>query len=116
MYKIWYDYVKPQYGEKAKLCYIDTDRFLVYIKAENIYVDISKDVDVRFDTSIYEIERPLTEWKKWKSNGLMNNELFGKIMTESAALKAKTHGYFTYGNDENKKKRGTKTVCHKMRT
>ena len=46
----------------------------------------------------------------------MNNELFGKIMTESAALKAKTLGYFTYGNDENKKKRGTKTVCHKTRT
>ena len=46
----------------------------------------------------------------------MNNELFGKIMTESAALKAKSHGYFTYGNDENKKKRGTKTVCHKTRT
>ena len=31
MYKFWYDYVKPKYGEKARLCYIDTDRFNVYI-------------------------------------------------------------------------------------
>ena len=46
----------------------------------------------------------------------MNNELFGKIMTEFTALKAKTHGYFTHDNDENKKERGTKNVCHKTRT
>ena len=24
MYDFWYDYVKPQYDEKAKLCYMDT--------------------------------------------------------------------------------------------
>ena len=30
------DYVKPKYGEKAKLCYIDTDSFIVYIKTEDI--------------------------------------------------------------------------------
>ena len=32
MYEFWYDYVKPKYGEKAKLCYMDTDSFIVYIK------------------------------------------------------------------------------------
>ena len=42
MYEFWYDYVIPKYGEKTKLCYIDTDRFLVYIKAEDSQVDISK--------------------------------------------------------------------------
>ena len=43
MYEIWYDYVKPKYGEKAKLCYMNTEIFIVYIKIEDIYVDISKD-------------------------------------------------------------------------
>ena len=32
MYEFWYDYVKPKYGEKAKLCYMDTESFIVYIK------------------------------------------------------------------------------------
>ena len=37
MYEFWYDYVKPKYGEKAKLCYMDTDNFIVCIKTGDIY-------------------------------------------------------------------------------
>ena len=29
--KFWCDYVKPKYGEKTKLCYLDTESFIVYI-------------------------------------------------------------------------------------
>ena len=36
-----------------KLCNTDTDSSIVYIKTENIYVDISKDAETRFDTSYY---------------------------------------------------------------
>ena len=32
MYEFWYDYIKPKYCEKSKLCYMDTDSFIVYIK------------------------------------------------------------------------------------
>ena len=32
MHEFWYDYLKPKYGKKAKLCYMDTDSFIVYIK------------------------------------------------------------------------------------
>ena len=49
MYEFWYDYVKPIYGEKVKLCYMDTVSFIVYIKTEDIYKDIAKDVETRFD-------------------------------------------------------------------
>ena len=35
MYKFWYDYVKPKYGDRAKLCYMDTDSFIIYIKTED---------------------------------------------------------------------------------
>ena len=59
MYKFWYDLVKPKYGEKAKLCNIDTDSFIVYIKNIYIYKDIAEDVETRFDTSDYELERLL---------------------------------------------------------
>ena len=37
IYEFWYDYVKLKYGEKAKLCYMDTDSFIVYIKTDDIY-------------------------------------------------------------------------------
>ena len=40
MYEFWYDYVKPKYGEKVKLCYMDIDSFMVYIKTKDIYLDI----------------------------------------------------------------------------
>ena len=49
MYGLWYDYAKPKYDEKAKFCYMDTDSFIVYIKANNIYKDI-EDLETRFDT------------------------------------------------------------------
>ena len=60
MYEFWYDYVKPKYGKKAKLCYTDTDSFIVFIKTNDIYKNIVEDVETRFDISNYELDRPLT--------------------------------------------------------
>ena len=54
MYQFQYDYVKPKYSQKAKLCYMDKDSFIVYIKKDDIYKDITEDVKTRFDTSKYE--------------------------------------------------------------
>ena len=56
MYEFWYDYVKPKYDQKAKLCYMDTNSFIVYIKTDDIYKDIAEDVEIRFHTSNYEVE------------------------------------------------------------
>ena len=56
IYEFWYDYVKPKYGENAKLCYMDTDSFIVHVKTDDIYKDIAEDVETRFDTSNYESE------------------------------------------------------------
>ena len=44
MNEFCHNYVKPKYGEEAKLCYIATGSLIVYIKTEDIYVDIVKDV------------------------------------------------------------------------
>ena len=46
MYELWYDYINPKYREKAKLCYMDTDSFIVFIKTIDSYSDIKKYKDV----------------------------------------------------------------------
>ena len=58
MYKFWFDYVKPKYDEKAKFCYMDTGSFVLYIKVDDMCTDTAKDVEARFDTSNYELDRP----------------------------------------------------------
>ena len=75
MYEFWYDYVKPKYDEKAKLCYMDTDSFIVHVKTKDIYKDIAEDVEKIFDTSNVEINRPLPKGKNNKVIGLMKREL-----------------------------------------
>ena len=65
MYEFWYDYVKLKYGEKVKLCYMDTwHGFIVYIKTDDIHDSIAEDVENRFDSSNYELDRPLPKGKK----------------------------------------------------
>ena len=59
MYEFWHNHVNPKYGEEAKLRYMDTDRFILYIKAEDIYEDIARDAETRFYTSDYELDRLL---------------------------------------------------------
>ena len=44
IYEFWYDYIKSGNKEKAKLCYMERDSFIVYIKTDDIYKDIAKDV------------------------------------------------------------------------
>ena len=77
MYEFWYDYMKPKYGDNVKLCYTDTDSFIMHIKTEDFYKDIADDVEKRFDTSNYEVDRPLPTGKNKKVIGLMKDELGG---------------------------------------
>ena len=108
MYEFWYDYLKPKYGDKVKLCYMDS--FIVHIETEDFYKDIAMDVDKWFDTSAYDKDdnRPLPIRKNKKVIGKFKDELKGKIMTENCNARAKTYA-FRYDNDkENKKAKGTK--------
>ena len=68
MYEFWNDYVKPKYGEKNKLHDTDTDSLIVGIETKGIYPDIAKDVETRFDTSNYELDRPLPKVKNYWFN------------------------------------------------
>ena len=79
---------------------MDTGSVIVYIKTEDTYVDIAKDVETRFDTSNYELEISFLEEKQ--VIGLMKDELDANLMTEFATLKPKTQSYLIDNDDENK--------------
>ena len=64
MYEFWNDYVKLKYNEKAKLCYMDSSSFIVCVRTEDIYKDIVKDGEKKFNTLNYELVRPLQNEKK----------------------------------------------------
>ena len=69
MYDFWYDYIKPEYCENAKLCYMDTGSFIVHVKTDNIYKDIAEDIKRRFDSSNFDLQIPLSKGKIiWLSN------------------------------------------------
>ena len=69
-YEFWYDYIKPKFGDKARLCYMDTDSFIMDIKTEDFYKDIADDVERWFDTSNFneKDKRPLPIGKNKKIN------------------------------------------------
>ena len=84
--------------------------YIVYIKTDDIYNDIAEDVETRFDTSNYELDRPLPKKKKKKVIGLMKDELGRKIMTKFVGLRAKTYKYLIDDGSEDKKAKGTQIV------
>ena len=86
MYEFWYDYVKAKYGERVKLCYMDTDSFIVYIKADDIYKDIVKDVESRFNTPNYESD---SNWISKKSNWINERRIRQKNNDKICWIKSK---------------------------
>ena len=93
MYEFWYDYLKPKYEDRVKLCYMETDSFILQIETDYFFDNINNDVNKWFDTSNYDKNdnRPLEIGKNKKVIGKFKDELGGKILTEFVALRAKTY-------------------------
>ena len=69
MFEFWYDYLKPTYGDKIRLCYTDTDSFVMHIKTDDFYKNISVDVDKWFDTSNFnKNDKRLVKTKRYLVN------------------------------------------------
>ena len=85
---------------------MDTDSFIAYIKTDDIYKDIAEDIETRFDTSNYELNRPLLKGKKNRLSviGLMTDELGGKVMKEFIGLGANIYSYLIENGSGDKKK------------
>ena len=115
MYEFWYDYMKPKYNDNVKLCYMDTNSFIMNIKTNDFYEDNASDAENRFDTSNYDVNKPLPTGKNKKVIGLMKDELGGKIITEFIILRPKTYSLLTDDGKEDKKAKGKKKcVIKKM--
>ena len=110
MYEFWYDYIKPMYGDKVKLCYMDTDSFVIMIERDYFFKDINNDVEKWFDTSNFDKNdnRLLLTVKNKNVIGKFKDELGGKIISEFCALKTKTYAFKLDNGDEVKKAKGTK--------
>ena len=110
MYDYWYNEMKPKYEDRTRLCYMDTDSFIMHIKTEDFYKDIADDVEKKYDTSNYTVERSLPIGKTKKVIGMMNDELGGKITKEFIGLRPKCYLYLTDDGNVDKKAKGTKNV------
>ena len=117
MYEFRYDYIKPKYGDRVKLCYMDTAGFVIYIETEDFEKDIAGEVERWFDTSNYDEndKRHLPIGKNKKVPGLFKDELGGKIMTLFVGVRAKTYAYLMDDDSENKRAKGTKKCIIKRR-
>ena len=108
MYEFHYDYMILKYGDRLRLCYMDTDSLVYHIRTEDFYADIADDVQTRFDTSGYIPDRLLPVGLNKKVIGLMKDELGGKIMTEFVALRPKLYSYKKLDGLEDKNCKGIK--------
>ena len=115
MYEFWYDYIKLKYGDKARLCYTDTDSLVIYIETEDLYKDIAGDVEKWFDTSNYDEndDRPLPIGMNKKVIRKFKDELGGKVITEFITLRAKVYAYLKEDGSEHKRAKGTKKCIMK---
>ena len=115
MFDFHYNYIKPKYGNKAKLLFTDTDSFLYEIQTEDFYKDISGDVKNRFDTSDYPEGHPsgIPTGINKKVLGMFKDEAAGKIIKEFVGLRAKLYSYKMEEGKENKRCKGIKKAVIK---
>lgn len=77
MYKFFYEYLKPKYGDKCKLLFTDTDSLCCHIETEDLEADMAENLHL-FDTSNFEPSHPLYS--------LQNHRVLGKFKSETGSL------------------------------
>ena len=105
MYKFWYDFIKPRYEDRAKLCYMDTDSLVIHIETDDFSKGIADDDEKWLDTSNYNEDgkRLLPIGKNKKIPDLFKDELNGNIMKEFFSNRAETYTYSIDDDTEHKK-------------
>ena len=86
----------------------DTDSSIIHLKTKDAYEDIANYVKQIFETSNYEINRPLPIGKNRKVIILMKEKLGGKIVTEFVGFRPRTYNYLIDNGNSDKKAKGKK--------
>ena len=114
MYDFHYDYIRKKYGDRAKLLMTDTDSLIYEIKTDDLYYEISKDVESKFDTSEFNKNHPaVVDSVKFKVGvnkkviGMFKDETAGKQIEEFVGLRAKLYSYKLH-DKEHKRCKGVK--------
>ena len=117
MYDFHYNYIKPKYGEKAKLLMTDTDSLVYFIETEDFYKDISPDVRDKFDTSNFPKKHPsgIETGVNKKVINMFKDEAGGMIIKEFVGLRAKLYAYLMEYGEEIKKCKGMKKAVIKKK-
>jgi hypothetical protein len=103
MYEFHYDFIKPMYGDKAKLLFTDTDSLCYEIQSDDVYEDMLKHKD-KFDFSDYTKEHKCYDVTNKKVIGKFKDEANGKIITEFIGLRPKLYSYIVEGEDHDHKR------------
>ena len=108
MYDFHYNYIKTNYGDKAKLLFADTDSLAYKIKTKDFYKDINPDIEKRFDTSDYPTNHPsgIKTGLNRKVLEIFKDEAGGKQIVEFVGLRAKLYSYKMLDGSEDKNVRG----------
>ena len=117
MYEFWYDYIKPKYQDKAKVCYMITESFVIHLKTEDFHEGIANDFEKWFYISNYDEndERPLPIGMNKKIIGLFKDELGGKIMIQFVGPREKKYAYLMDDDSGHKKAKEIKMCVTKRR-
>ena len=100
MYDFHHNYIKPKYGDKAKLLFTDTDSLMYEIQTEDFYKNISADVKRRFDSNH---PSGIPSGFNKKVIGMFKDEAWGKVIDEFVGLRAKLYSYKMFEGGESKK-------------
>ena len=107
MYDFHYNYIKRNYGYKAKLLFTDTDSLTYEIEAKDVYKDFFKDKD-KFDNSDYSEYSPFFYKTNKKVIGKFKDESAGIPITEFVGLKSKMYSYMKDNQKGGKTAKGIK--------
>lgn len=105
MYKFYYEYLKPKYGDRVQLLCTDTDSLILLIYTEDVYEDFYNDRHL-FDLSNYPVNNPFRDPSNNKVVGMMKDETAGKPIREFVGSRPKMYAYLVEGGKEQKRAKG----------